>query len=643
MNKLNYKYETLTPFKICVLENFPFIEADFDALTNYQIMCKIVEYLNQTRNNQNIVQENIIALNNWFNNLDVQDEINNKLDAMAESGQLADIIAQYIQLRGVLSFDSVLSMKNADNLVNGSIVKTLGFNTYNDNGGAYYKIRNIINTDIVNDVTLFSLNDVSLVAELIPQDTINVNICGVFGNNTDISSKLDIILDFAHNNNISNIYLPSGTYLISKAIRPYDNTTIYGDGVSTIIKAFNFDNLNSYKCMIIPKVVGMDNDGANNINIKNITLDNNGIDEAGQEGLIQFRGTKNSNIENVNMIVNGYNCWGVILFSSNQNILINKANIDNISADNNLGGCLWIRSGLTYDNREGRKTKNVYVTNSSFSSTAKDELVVITDGIPGGWTEAEFSNLTLNGIAETNYSSYLFIINALSNNGHVKASLNNIDLKGKTTNFAMIVGYENIPFENIDLVANNIKIDVQAGGGIRSYDKERIFNNCNIKVSGTSTGATGITLSNSYSNNTLSSCIVKDCTIITTNTVGCESCNEIYNSTIKASSYAINGYGDRQYTIVNNRLYSDISAIRFIPNGTSGANNSIVIGNYLQRLTNSDNAESVGIFAPYIKNSRTLANRILGYTTGGSSYGFKAIANTANSTNYLEDNNSTYL
>ena len=38
--------KNLTPFKLCVLQNFPFIEADFDARTNYQLLCKVVEYLN---------------------------------------------------------------------------------------------------------------------------------------------------------------------------------------------------------------------------------------------------------------------------------------------------------------------------------------------------------------------------------------------------------------------------------------------------------------------------------------------------------------------------------------------------------------------------------------------------------------------
>ena len=42
MNMFNH----LPPFKWYVLQNFPFIEADFDAITNYQLLCKIVEYLN---------------------------------------------------------------------------------------------------------------------------------------------------------------------------------------------------------------------------------------------------------------------------------------------------------------------------------------------------------------------------------------------------------------------------------------------------------------------------------------------------------------------------------------------------------------------------------------------------------------------
>ena len=97
----------LSPFKLFVLQNFPFIEEDFDSLTNYEIMCKMVEYMNSISKNVNILSENDIKvfegfntvvdyINDYFDNLDVQEEINNKLDEMAESGQLTEIISLYL-------------------------------------------------------------------------------------------------------------------------------------------------------------------------------------------------------------------------------------------------------------------------------------------------------------------------------------------------------------------------------------------------------------------------------------------------------------------------------------------------------------------------------------------------------------------
>lgn len=89
----------LTPFKLCVLQNFPYIEADFDAITNYQLLCKVVEYLNKVIANENNQNENIkslynsfIELYNYVNNLDLQEEVNNRLDEMAEDGSLENII-----------------------------------------------------------------------------------------------------------------------------------------------------------------------------------------------------------------------------------------------------------------------------------------------------------------------------------------------------------------------------------------------------------------------------------------------------------------------------------------------------------------------------------------------------------------------
>ena len=43
----NYNFKKLCPFKWFVLQNFPFIEADFDAITNWQLFCKLGEEINK--------------------------------------------------------------------------------------------------------------------------------------------------------------------------------------------------------------------------------------------------------------------------------------------------------------------------------------------------------------------------------------------------------------------------------------------------------------------------------------------------------------------------------------------------------------------------------------------------------------------
>ena len=184
---MNFDFKRICPFKWYVLQNFPFIEADFDSITYYQLLCKLAEEINKVINSNNSIgqQTEILTnafnelqeyIDNYFENLDVQEEINNKLDEMAEGGQLADIIAQYLQLAGVLAFDTVNNMKNATNLVNGSIAKTLGNTTYNDGYGAFYKIRTILNTDVVDNDNIVALTNFNnLIAEKIKNQYIENN------------------------------------------------------------------------------------------------------------------------------------------------------------------------------------------------------------------------------------------------------------------------------------------------------------------------------------------------------------------------------------------------------------------------------------------------------------------------------------
>lgn len=160
----------LTPFRWCMLQSFPFIEATFDAIDNYGLLCKIIEYVNKNIDKTNELGIKVEELNNWFTSLDVQEEINKKLDEMAESGELQEIIAQYLQLAGILAYNTLNDMKNAENIVAGSFIKTFGYDYFNDKKGAFYKARNLKNTDLIDNITIVALKDENLVAELIKNE-----------------------------------------------------------------------------------------------------------------------------------------------------------------------------------------------------------------------------------------------------------------------------------------------------------------------------------------------------------------------------------------------------------------------------------------------------------------------------------------
>lgn len=100
-------FKTLVRMSFQGLTNFPYIEEDFDALTDYELLSKVVEYLNQVisnNNEQNTLMTNLYNayvslqnyVNNYFDNLDVQEEINNKLESMAQSGELTELIRNYV-------------------------------------------------------------------------------------------------------------------------------------------------------------------------------------------------------------------------------------------------------------------------------------------------------------------------------------------------------------------------------------------------------------------------------------------------------------------------------------------------------------------------------------------------------------------
>ena len=137
-------------------------------------------------------------VHDYFDNLDVQEEINNKLDDMAEQGILQEIITTYIQSNVAWTFDNISEMQAATNLTSDSYARTLGFYTANGGGGGLYKIRNKTESE-PTDNTVISIDD-TLCAELIFNGTVSPEQLGCYNDQTHddgvyIQAAIDISKD----------------------------------------------------------------------------------------------------------------------------------------------------------------------------------------------------------------------------------------------------------------------------------------------------------------------------------------------------------------------------------------------------------------------------------------------------------------
>ena len=116
-------YTDLQPFRFWCQKVLPLVYDE--SLSYYEVLCKLVDYLNKTMEDVGVLHDDVDnmfdsfqALTNWtdqqieavvtaygqlqeyvnnyFDNLDVQQEINNKLDAMSRSGALSALIEPFL-------------------------------------------------------------------------------------------------------------------------------------------------------------------------------------------------------------------------------------------------------------------------------------------------------------------------------------------------------------------------------------------------------------------------------------------------------------------------------------------------------------------------------------------------------------------
>lgn len=353
-------------------------------------------------------------------NYNVQQTINNKLDEMAASGELEEIIAVYLNSNALIGFDTVTDMKASTALVDGSYAKTLGYYAKDDYGEATYKIRAKADGDTVDEMLLLSMSDDSLVAELVLTEEMNVRQFGAKGDG--VSNDTTIIQKVF--NTCNNIFIPPGTYMIdgSTPLIPNNNNKIVLDNNATLKVITN--NLQTYRAIhIINK---------NNIEISGGTIEGDKNTHTGTAGE-----------------------WGagIRVYGNSTNIYIHDITIKNTWGD-----------GLTVATTGNVRTERVHVDNArrnGFSIVSAGEFVSTDDFI--------------ENTSGTNPQAGVDIEPDTTNNLLSKVVFNNLYTKNNThTGLAIAIG--KALNEKVSIYISNHKDSGSAVGESCSKDKDLVGN-----------------------------------------------------------------------------------------------------------------------------------------------------------------------
>lgn len=114
--------KTLSPFKKFIMTIGALPTSYLASMTYAELVMWFCNYLQETviptvNNNAEAVEELQNFVTNYFNNLDVTEEIENKLDKMAEDGTLTNLIAEYIDPIVTIQNQQIASIQNQVNSV----------------------------------------------------------------------------------------------------------------------------------------------------------------------------------------------------------------------------------------------------------------------------------------------------------------------------------------------------------------------------------------------------------------------------------------------------------------------------------------------------------------------------------------------
>ena len=205
------EHQNIRPFRAWCQKVLPLVYDD--SLGYYELLCKVLDTLNKTVieviNLGGAYDKLEEYVNNYFKNLDIQEEINNKLDQMVEDGTLESIISKYITQNIIRRYLTVSDMLADDGLMPGMCAITLGYYSIDDLGGASYTVIEDRETD-------FDLQSVNGFCKIIRKDTMTPEMFGAKGDGVaDDSNAIQTCVNYG------GIFIFNKNYLINTVIKCY--------------------------------------------------------------------------------------------------------------------------------------------------------------------------------------------------------------------------------------------------------------------------------------------------------------------------------------------------------------------------------------------------------------------------------------
>lgn len=266
-----------------------------ESLSYYELLCKITAKINEIINMDISQNEAIDALNNYFNNLDVQAEIDNKLDRMKTAGDLGEAIAQFLNTINIYGYLTKSDLIAATTLKAGLYVKTMGDENYTDGKGHYYYTRNKTNADHPDGENLIELINVvvppgspAIVAQKIPEGYLN----DILSDITTLQTNLTALTNKYTNEigNKENLTTTDKSNLVAAINENHSAIQTNATTVSGISDDLgNVRNLNTTNKQNAVAAI-------NEINLKNIAISQGGTGATTADGARQNLGVMTSHI-----------------------------------------------------------------------------------------------------------------------------------------------------------------------------------------------------------------------------------------------------------------------------------------------------------------------------------------------------------